>query len=107
MSQTKLSDEGINIKLLKLLNTGCKLLKKQKASKDRRCTSKPAAKTGLDKARLSSIRLSNQERLFQQRYQQAQSKLKMCQYQLTRIHSHLYQTSGTQKISMQQFKVHF
>lgn len=105
MSQTILSDEGINQKLQKLLNAGCKLLKNKTPS--RRCSPKPAAKKGFDKAGTSRIRLSNQEKLFQHRYQQALSKLKLCQYQLTRIQPHLYQTSGTQEISIQHCKAHF
>ena len=98
-------NESINQQLLKLLNAGCKLCQKAKRKVHGRKNSSLKAHQLLSKAALKN-RLSSQEMLFQQRYQQALSKLKLCQYQLTRSPSRPSLMPGT-NIPMHTCKAHF
>lgn len=106
MSQTKLSDASINKRLLQLLNSKGKLLKNKKQLCTYHYT--PRLNTNsLNKLRPASLRPTNQDKLFEQRYLQALSKLKLCQYQLTRIQPHLYQMSGTKELPLQNCQARF
>ncbi len=106
MSRTILSDEGINQKLLKLLNTGSRLLKKRKQSRFGHRMPKHTTKRSFDQVKIAGPRISNQEKQFQQSYLQALLKLKLCQTKLTRIPPHLYQTSGTKDLPLQNYQAH-